>query len=159
MPENLDLDLDLSEFDDPSAPSDELAGFDELLAKIAREGKKKKASHTALFDAPPPPPPAPKWKPVARTLRILRQTCSCGCEHTFQQGVFLEEVAPNRPGNARRFTSLASHCLTDEIFALPQRIEMSYETVDYCHLCFSFEDVVRRMGPKQPSPQLSLSFH
>jgi len=151
-----DLNLDLSEFDDLS---DELEGFDELLAKVTREGKGKKTKRTLNIGALPPPPPAPKWKPVARTLRILRQTCSCGCEHTYQQGVYLEELATNCPGDARRFTSLANHCLTDEIFALPQRIEVSYETVDYCHLCFSFEDVVRRMGPKQPSPQLSLSFH
>lgn len=148
LDDDLDIDLDLEGFDEALAAAN---------AKASAKGKRgAKAARIMLVPYAPPPP---KWKPVARTLRVLRQTCTCGSEHTAQQGLFLEELTLNVCGDARRFTPLASHPMTDELCALPARIEYTYEQITDCHCCFGLEDQFLRMVQLPDCAQLSLTLN
>lgn len=91
-------------------------------------------------------PPAPRWAPVARTIRVLRQLCDCGEEHTSVQGIFFEEVStsPSSLG-ARRFTRLAS---TTEHLDLPIRQECETAHIQQCHICLLVDETFRALIKK-----------
>lgn len=141
MNENEILDLD----DEEVGAVDADALLTDLLSEFGDASKlKSKSALPKRISTLPPPPPKPQWYAVARTLRVTRQLCSCGCEHNQNLGVFLEEKSLT--SSAVRFTAYNPRSATPEQEALPTRTSLEYQQITECFLCFGIENKLRPLG-------------